>query len=898
MSTTTNEYNTRKYPQRQDYDECSNDDEGEDVTQQQTLLLSRGRHANNSPSSSSQQQQQQQQQDHHHHEPTTNATTTTTAAERPECELSPLSRNSSSSSVTTGGYDCDAEENQEHDDDDYNDDEDDEDDYEDKSATGYDCSSAKSSILPSYGSSMSANSSIISALSNSVTSSNCNTSVGSSSNSHHHRHLKKHTPSEEYIMTYQQHRILNLNQVSSSSRNGSGKAEQQQQQQGAVALESSLQILHRKKRRASINRVPMVHHHAATSKRLRSRCDAAEEEEEEEEDCKLPAAHTSTSAIQDYANPMYSIDSNVMAHILSYLAVSGVHTFLTAPLSREFRMRFTKSADLWRVLCISDPFGAILPELHDDACSSSSSSSSSSLPSSSSASCVHGRARASSATASYSDHQLDSMRVFGKYRLMYASFVRCMEYLDGIVRESSASGAGKDASSRRSGGGGNGTNNNANLGRVAAPSSRISTDEDDDGNGNGKLAKIANMRAPSKLTSNLFLSSTKVIGRGGNGKSVVSSSSNTARSSISIGHVDLPWTCAIYSVINWMVAFADVRGIQTQCLKVLPLLLEDEGQRTIGQRSGLTDIILRGMLLFPNCVELHSAALHCIVLLARPLGGREGQPYSYSQAGNNNGSAAGGNGGGVSVMNNGYSGIFNSSSKTCSINGIAVVLDSMRRFTDEEALQAMGCWSMVNIALIPAQKTMLLKLGGISVSLNAMMRHPHSASVQFRAIFALINLVIATDYDAHNNNGGLNGNMQQPAANAANAGASANANNNLNLWPALSEKELIDESASQITNLIVVAMKNFCHCSAILNRACLVLHNLSLFDEYLPILLHTPNCYQMLEWSMANFAEDSTLQQSASRTLQRLQALLGSDEALRRRFMASLTQTTSSHNRN
>mmetsp|Transcript_19612 Transcript_19612/g.30153 ORF Transcript_19612/g.30153 Transcript_19612/m.30153 type:complete len:396 (-) Transcript_19612:375-1562(-) len=61
MSTTTNEYNTRKYPQRQDYDECSNDDEGEDVTQQQTLLLSRGRHANNSPSSSSQQQQQQQQ---------------------------------------------------------------------------------------------------------------------------------------------------------------------------------------------------------------------------------------------------------------------------------------------------------------------------------------------------------------------------------------------------------------------------------------------------------------------------------------------------------------------------------------------------------------------------------------------------------------------------------------------------------------------------------------------------------------------------------------------------------------------------------------------------------------------------------------------------------------------
>lgn len=75
-------------------------------------------------------------------------------------------------------------------------------------------------------------------------------------------------------------------------------------------------------------------------------------------------------------------------------------------------------------------------------------------------------------------------------------------------------------------------------------------------------------------------------------------------------------------------------------------------------------------------------------------------------------------------------------------NGIAVMLDSMRRFEADEALQAMSCWSLVNIALAPVQKEVLVKLGGIEVTTNAMMRHPHNAEVQFRALFALINLVI------------------------------------------------------------------------------------------------------------------------------------------------------------
>ena len=186
--------------------------------------------------------------------------------------------------------------------------------------------------------------------------------------------------------------------------------------------------------------------------------------------------------------------------------------------------------------------------------------------------------------------------------------------------------------------------------------------------------------------------------------------------------MNLPWSCTIYSIVNWMVAFSDTEGIQTLCLKVLPFLLEDEQQRITAQRAGLTDVVLRGMVMFPNSVQLHTAAFHTIVLLARPFGGREGMLFHSS------------------MVN--ASGIFGGDSSNSGKNGIAVMIDSMRRFEDNDGLQAMSCWSLVNVALAPAQKTVLVKLGGIQVIANAMLLHQHSAEVQFRALFALINLVI------------------------------------------------------------------------------------------------------------------------------------------------------------
>ena len=52
------------------------------------------------------------------------------------------------------------------------------------------------------------------------------------------------------------------------------------------------------------------------------------------------------------------------------------------------------------------------------------------------------------------------------------------------------------------------------------------------------------------------------------------------------------------------------------------------------------------------------------------------------------------------------------------------------------------CWAMVNAALYPSLKSSLTKLGGVYAVTNAMMLHPNAEAVQFRGLFALINLVI------------------------------------------------------------------------------------------------------------------------------------------------------------
>lgn len=573
--------------------------------------------------------------------------------------------------------------------------------------------------------------------------------------------------------------------------------------------------------------------------------------------------------------PIYGLRCDTMALCLSYLEPPEVHSVLMMPLSKEWRATFTMPQDLWRVICLSEPFYAKF-EGGDDPFGDESDDSASSFPT-----CT----------------DLQVRHIFGRYCLLYTSFVRCMKYLARIkddaingrspssfddggflarIHERSPSTVGEGCGmanlpfnansslknflakargvvrkNRRQRDGspvsdGNGADESSNS---SSRASSADSNDADSGSANQAYASMPIGVSDSSVES-LSKSSKRKKGskkaKYGHSK-LTENLLGPSKTPGKVGHVDLPWSCAIYSIVNWMVAFADVEGIQIMCLKVLPFLLEDEYQRTTAQRAGLTDIVLRGMVMFPDSSELHTTAFHTLVLLARPLGGKEGMLFH-------------------SAMVN-ASGIFNIGSSSGK-NGIAVMLDSMRRFESDEVLQAMSCWSMVNIALIPSQKTMLVKLGGISVAANAMMQHPYNAEVQFRALFALINLVIPSE------------SLSEGTAEAVQAHL-GEVNNT-------TEKEMLDENVGQIANLVVVAMKNFCSSEAILNRACLVLHNLSLNEEYHTTLLWTPNCYQMLEWCMGNYRHDDVLQQSAGGTLQRLQTTLANDNELRLRFAASI----------
>lgn len=458
-----------------------------------------------------------------------------------------------------------------------------------------------------------------------------------------------------------------------------------------------------------------------------------------------------------------ALGSDTMAHVLTFLEPPVILDVLTMPLSKDWRQSFTFTPELWRVLCIVEPFNA---KIKDEGLSGSE----------------------ESFCSLNQDQSKGDKKLLGCYRLLYTSFVRCMKYLsqikddaingrppslidyglgfnnvpdDGTVDTRAPSVIGTSKSlhsflSRARGvivdskphGGSVESCENTSENSVQLSGSDPASATNGSSYGSSSTGRKVNpgdtyicvflsiaLRAPSSNSIAFFSSQRKRSEkRKKGGKRLKLRSSLLAQRLLGPSpagqagtNMNLPWSCTIYSIVNWMVAFSDVEGIQTLCLKVLPFLLEDEQQRITAQRAGLTDVVLRGMVMFPSSVQLHTAAFHTIVLLARPFGGREGMLFHSS------------------MVN--ASGIFGSDSSNSGKNGIAVMIDSMRRFQDNDGLQAMSCWSLVNIALAPAQKAVLVKLGGIQVIANAMLRHQHSAEVQFRALFALINLVIPCKYN-------------------------------------------------------------------------------------------------------------------------------------------------------
>lgn len=100
--------------------------------------------------------------------------------------------------------------------------------------------------------------------------------------------------------------------------------------------------------------------------------------------------------------PIFSLGCDMIAHCVTFLEPLEVHALLTMPLSKQWRNEFTASFNLWRVLCLMEPFKAKYGP--DDV--DSTDESASSFPS--------------------------QKHVFGKYRLLYTSFIRCLRYLNQI----------------------------------------------------------------------------------------------------------------------------------------------------------------------------------------------------------------------------------------------------------------------------------------------------------------------------------------------------------------------------------------------------------------------------------------------------------------------------------
>lgn len=259
------------------------------------------------------------------------------------------------------------------------------------------------------------------------------------------------------------------------------------------------------------------------------------------------------SASDVYQEPsIYSLGQDIMANVVSYLDPPETHVFLTTPLSKAWLVTYTAPQELWKILCTSKPFYA---KLDENECSSDSS------------------------TASFPIcNDLEMRHLFGRYRLLYSSFVRCMKYLKRLQDDALNGRTPPVINSNQ--GDIYPFNKNTSLKAYFAKARRLRrshrptdgsrsssdaalsiTSPDSGSNGSNEKGKAGQKRGSGAARSGKSASA--------NGSRQNNSSSRRLGRSMLTDrllrrHVNLPWSCAIYSVVNWMVAFADVEGIQVR----------------------------------------------------------------------------------------------------------------------------------------------------------------------------------------------------------------------------------------------------------------------------------------------------------------------------------------------
>jgi hypothetical protein len=96
-----------------------------------------------------------------------------------------------------------------------------------------------------------------------------------------------------------------------------------------------------------------------------------------------------------------------MAQVMMFLEPPEILRVLTMPLCKDWRQSYSSHQDLWRVLCLCDPFRANVGDVPDD----------------------------ESSDGAFVSLNYDEPVIFGKYRLMYTSFIRCIKYLKRIKED-------------------------------------------------------------------------------------------------------------------------------------------------------------------------------------------------------------------------------------------------------------------------------------------------------------------------------------------------------------------------------------------------------------------------------------------------------------------------------
>lgn len=246
---------------------------------------------------------------------------------------------------------------------------------------------------------------------------------------------------------------------------------------------------------------------------------------------------------------IYMLGHDVMAQVASYLEPPEAYSFLTTPLSKTWLVTYTAPQELWKILCTSAPFYAKL----DAENGSSDSSSCSSFP---------------------MCNDIEMRHLFGRYRLLYTSFVRCMKYLNRL-QDDALNGRAPSLYANSNQNDIYPYNKNVSLKAYFAKARRLARS----GRHNGG-SRSSSDAALSFTTESCSLGSSEKAAQAepgtialANGSQQKNSSRRLGRSMLTdrllrptqagdVDNVNLPWSCAIYSVVNWMVAFADVEGIQ------------------------------------------------------------------------------------------------------------------------------------------------------------------------------------------------------------------------------------------------------------------------------------------------------------------------------------------------